>query len=250
MCGGSRPVLRASLAVGGLSPRVRGKPQTGATKIAQTRSIPACAGEATPQEHTTREVEVYPRVCGGSSAPSSSAPASRGLSPRVRGKRTDDHHSFLWPGSIPACAGEALSAAFSRPWAWVYPRVCGGSPSCIAARIAVNGLSPRVRGKRRHHQPHPAGIRSILACAGEAFQPGNPGLFFRVYPRVCGGSAPGAGAGATCVRSIPACAGEAEHRRPSSRRTAVYPRVCGGSVAVIPLASKSLGLSPRVRGKR
>ena len=134
--------------------------------------------------------------------------------------------------------------------ATVYPRVCGGSVGSAGFNIPIQGLSPRVRGKR---VPPPKSIaygRSIPACAGEAprdfITPPAPG----VYPRVCGGSGrrqsqsqPNHGLSPR-VRgkpmrhvsllmmsgSIPACAGEADGDLSQNIELQVYPRVCGGSL--------------------
>ena len=90
----------------------------------------------------------------------------------------------------------------------------------------------------------------------------------RVYPRVCGGTdsvadriAGNAGLsprvrGNQCrcfvhcahVGSIPACAGEPFACNTRLSESRVYPRVCGGTLFLYCLASRSLGLSPRVRG--
>ena len=69
----------------GLSPRVRGNPPPKQRDPMKDRSIPACAGEPFEDWCLAKGVEVYPRVCGGTSR--SLFPLSRpaGLSPRVRG---------------------------------------------------------------------------------------------------------------------------------------------------------------------
>ena len=115
---------------------------------------------------------------------------------------------------------------------------------------AVNeGLSPRVRGKPNDDRPPLGDFRSIPACAGEARRAYHLLAWYKVYPRVCGGSAchspavvfaPGLsprvrGKPATLDarrrgrRSIPACAGEASAFRFRFVVIGVYPRVCGGS---------------------
>ena len=130
------------------------------------------------------------------------------------------------------------------------------------------GLSPRVRGNRRHathgHRRH----GSIPACAGEPWRTG-PGIPpVRVYPRVCGGTLseqadPATGEGLSPrVRgnlravagagihagSIPACAGEPTTAVRNRAALRVYPRVCGGT-HWSPFSHPQLsGLSPRVRG--
>ena len=74
---------------------------------------------------------------------------------------------------------------------WVYPRVCGGTPSQPRQWVAVPGLSPRVRGNRAGTRRRAGSCRSIPACAGE------PAIFYlrrsatAVYPRVCGGTEAG-----------------------------------------------------------
>ena len=45
--------------------------------------------------------------------------------------------------------------------------MCGGTSVCVDSRLALKGLSPRVRGNRQV-LGHDIGIpRSIPACAGE-----------------------------------------------------------------------------------
>ena len=73
-------------------------------------SIPACAGEAAGCNRTDGPGPVYPRVCGGSVLGSEQPVKQLGLSPRVRGKRIPVISCALSGRSIPACAGEALSA--------------------------------------------------------------------------------------------------------------------------------------------
>ena len=110
--------------------------------------------------------------------------------------------------------------------------------------------------------------RSIPACAGEPRLMSGTKGFYKVYPRVCGGTisasaSPPAtnglsprvrgnrtpsGWAAAPTGSIPACAGEPRRRpylRPKAR---VYPRVCGGTGLGRTAARPVPGLSPRVRG--
>ena len=107
VCGGSPGEVALGHAIGGLSPRVRGKPAVRRRKRGQRRSIPACAGEATTHCTTPDSSTVYPRVCGGSSSGPVNPGAIGGLSPRVRGKRTARKRTRKARRSIPACAGEA-----------------------------------------------------------------------------------------------------------------------------------------------
>ena len=201
--------------------------------------------------------QVYPRVCGGSMQGAIAGDYGWGLSPRVRGKPPTAARAHHRPGSIPACAGEALSCLTSRNSGRVYPRVCGGSPGQPDATQDAPGLSPRVRGKLWRASPIDQPPGSIPACAGEAWDAGSAAGQRPVYPRVCGGSSAlsafrkserglsprvrgkprhRVSVGVLCW-SIPACAGEAVLHRSPTPAAEVYPRVCGGS-AVKLLASK------------
>ena len=154
--------------------------------------------------------------------------------------------------------------------ATVYPRVCGGTLAILASDRLLGGLSPRVRGNRRHVWHTGELRRSIPACAGE---PGHSAAGWRipgVYPRVCGGT-PSMRRRSPCrqglsprVRgnhgggilrraaagSIPACAGEPAACPRGNGWCGVYPRVCGGTAASRAGTGPPSGLSPRVRGDR
>ena len=130
----------------------------------------------------------------------------------------------------------------------VYPRVCGGTWYSFCLLLRQDGLSPRVRG-------NPAVVwfvyychGSIPACAGEPIREGKFREYWRVYPRVCGGTE-----WAYCwlvhgVGSIPACAGEPYEIRGVGVSKTVYPRVCGGTHHHDDWYDIGEGLSPRVRG--
>ena len=69
--------------------------------------------------------------------------------------------------SIPACAGEPVSAATCVSTEEVYPRVCGGTRLLYLIWPGAGGLSPRVRGNPRPFRHRTDAARSIPACAGE-----------------------------------------------------------------------------------
>ena len=208
-------------------------------------------------------------MCGGSPTSAGRVMPPGGLSPRVRGKPPAKRRVDEYPGSIPACAGEAATSEFVWAIVAVYPRVCGGSRTPALGRYAGAGLSPRVRGKRPRAAAASWQSGSIPACAGEACVGRTTHWWLAVYPRVCGGSTlqlfrlfcqrglsprvrgkrPFNGQGFPETRSIPACAGEANMRRCWIKRYAVYPRVCGGSLRRWMMSIICWGLSPRVRGK-
>ena len=232
----------------GLSPRVRGNHGADLESVLGARSIPACAGEPGMVAVGQKQLEVYPRVCGGTRSVAPVDRAACGLSPRVRGE-------------------PAPRAAAPSP-GWVYPRVCGGTrdPQCgDSQRI---GLSPRVRGNRDTRATCGCQPGSIPACAGEPRPTANLWKACWVYPRVCGGTprnssrnadteglSPRVRGNQTCPtcrclakRSIPACAGEPPHCQCHARENPVYPRVCGGTGPRWGRGRCLAGLSPRVRG--
>ena len=72
-------------------------------------------------------LEVYPRVCGGTSIDTLVGRVDTGLSPRVRGNPIGGMIVVQRDGSIPACAGEPTHNPFRPGRCAVYPRVCGGT---------------------------------------------------------------------------------------------------------------------------
>ena len=65
VCGGTMGCCHPYAWMLGLSPRVRGNRQASTQTRLIPRSIPACAGEPSPDRIFTRDAAVYPRVCGG-----------------------------------------------------------------------------------------------------------------------------------------------------------------------------------------
>ncbi len=232
----------------GLSPRVRGNPLIGNLLRLRDRSIPACAGEPSPDPDVEEQGD--------------------GLSPRVRGNPVTDRERMAPRGSIPACAGEPPSSHRSGTGGTVYPRVCGGTVVDSRHCPSSEGLSPRVRGNPTA-MPSAAQLpRSIPACAGEPAAVNSRPTTAAVYPRVCGGTldlvrwiADAQGLSprvrgnrrppprtTRTPRSIPACAGEPFPALPERQMIQVYPRVCGGTNCRMMSTMGSIGLSPRVRG--
>ena len=127
VCGGTAGDRAACAANRGLSPRVRGNPLTAAHHPSRRRSIPACAGEPHRCEPPAPARGVYPRVCGGTLGVNGHRGHRVGLSPRVRGNRTQPsgRAALIW--SIPACAGEPYFDPSTGMAVSVYPRVCGGT---------------------------------------------------------------------------------------------------------------------------
>ncbi len=119
----------------GLSPRVRGNRYGILDRNNKRGSIPACAGEPSIPACAGEPRRVYPRVCGGTKVEPRFEPATRGLSPRVRGNRTMPTPLAPARRSIPACAGEPGLYPILQRRVRVYPRVCGGTgAACSPAK--------------------------------------------------------------------------------------------------------------------
>ncbi len=167
VCGGTRQALGHQPPSLGLSPRVRGNLVRIVHVSALDGSIPACAGEPANRKPRRSTGRVYPRVCGGTARSCTYIYRSPGLSPRVRGNRTNPRNAGSELGSIPACAGEPVVASVLQVIEKVYPRVCGGTDSGDGLATPFEGLSPRVRGNHYFLGGYVCGMGSIPACAGE-----------------------------------------------------------------------------------
>ena len=171
-------------------------------------------------------------------------------------------------GSIPAPAGEPVGQVSRCRLRGVYPRACGGTRAARAAAERCRGLSPRLRGNRRHRAGRCGQPGSIPAPAGEPAMVYVNVALAAVYPRACGGTVElfimnrilsglsprlrgnrgTAGAGPVQRRSIPAPAGEPSPPSAPPVTVRVYPRACGGTNAESCGLSCQRGLSPRLRG--
>ena len=269
VCGGNYVSPGFSARSDGLSPRVRGKPDSSADRQQAPGSIPACAGETPQSPASSGWSPVYPRVCGGNGILGVAPPPIPGLSPRVRGKLRCARNPKFARRSIPACAGETDPLSPTRVHPEVYPRVCGGNNYLWLWQGKSPGLSPRVRGKRSTTRLLSDRERSIPACAGETRAPAWHTSDKWVYPRVCGGNRvddnrdndagglsprvrgkrPASMRLTISARSIPACAGETPRPISAADGREVYPRVCGGNRVECRRECAAGGLSPRVRGK-
>ena len=181
-------VARISRDGEGLSPRGRGKLGGNAMVLVPSRSIPAWAGETSWKAPYHPPFRVYPRVGGGNPSVQAARRTPMGLSPRGRGKPLVPHNPRHAERSIPAWAGETLSAPRCAGDSAVYPRVGGGNSKAYPPRRQTIGLSPRGRGKRRRYGLGVSGQGSIPAWAGETGCVGEKVPSIRVYPRVGGGN--------------------------------------------------------------
>jgi len=211
--------------------------------------IPASAGEPDEEGLLAAAERAYPRERGGTLLPARVLVVWGGLSPRARGNRLCSPRSPVWPGPIPASAGEPRWRTPRRRDAGAYPRERGGTSAPPGCSPRSPGLSPRARGNRQvivlgevPQGPIPASAGEPVAAKG-GIEPE------RAYPRERGGTtlqdfrnkdswglSPRArgnrtrtGRGRSGAGPIPASAGEP--RRAASWQTdrGAYPRERGGT---------------------
>ena len=179
----------------GLSPRGRGNRRQIVRVLAPVRSIPAWAGEPCRVLRIIVQVQVYPRVGGGTVLTTVQESAQEGLSPRGRGNQEGNMSETGNERSIPAWAGEPCRTTGRSSYCEVYPRVGGGTSGRWSRRPLMKGLSPRGRGNLQGNAEKGSRARSIPAWAGEPTRPSRPVAISRVYPRVGGGTPSLAGRG-------------------------------------------------------
>jgi hypothetical protein len=187
-CGGARLTPRPGRRGGGLSPRVRGSRAGGRAAPGRGGPIPAGAGEPPGTYDVSGGNRAYPRGCGGAHTARKRAGSVMGLSPWVRGSRSQPRPEGVRPGPIPAGAGEPGPRA-SWLWPmWAYPRGCGGAAHARLRLGAAMGLSPRVRGSPTSPSPDIGLWGPIPAGAGEPPRRPPRAARRRAYPRGCGGA--------------------------------------------------------------
>ena len=253
---------------GGLSPLARGTRSTITSKSAESRFIPAGAGNSFSSSSIAVVLTVYPRWRGELLIRSSYSAPLAGLSPLARGTQHGRPYEIPVARFIPAGAGNSHPSrnnAFIFP---VYPRWRG--ELCWrgnAAGVRI-GLSPLARGTRDIRFKLFFGRRFIPAGAGNSSicfisVPATP-----VYPRWRGelavnmyalAESPGLSPlargtlyfpGGYCfqVRFIPAGAGNSCKLCIQSLLESVYPRWRGELQRGDVYNKKLFGLSPLARG--
>ena len=268
-CGGNGGCPRHWGRLRGASPRLRGKPSETTGSATRGRCIPAPAGETRLAEVHGRARRVHPRACGGNFAVRVTVAATRGASPRLRGKRFESVPGIGEVGCIPAPAGETSTPLPTHHVVSVHPRACGGNNFTETNGLHGRGASPRLRGKRGAANRDQCVPGCIPAPAGETVPARWRIRPSSVHPRACGGNSVRrmmsirfSGASPRLrgkpaktqprpwpVWCIPAPAGETfgAPRAPDSAR--VHPRACGGNLRRRPWLWPRLGASPRLRGK-
>ena len=253
----------------GSSPRVRGKGLAERKWSGAIGIIPAGAGKSRGGAPWKGASWDHPRGCGEKGFGVCVAGWRGGSSPRVRGKGGAVDDACAPGGIIPAGAGKRPPPQHPSNPSKDHPRGCGEKGALLGFGLAIEGSSPRVRGKAN-------GIRLPLAITGIIpAGAGKSGALRRLdhrrwdHPRGCGektfwaaDSSAGVGssprvrgkdvfgdAGGNGGGIIPAGAGKSLARGPCSLRSQDHPRGCGEKSKKIGASSSRVGSSPRVRGK-
>ena len=169
VCGEQTSRGKASCAVSGSAPRVRGTGLRELGPLSPLRFSPACAGNRAPDGYTMSEPEVQPRVCGEQVIRQSKHPAVVGSAPRVRGTGHQPLPGVRAGRFSPACAGNSIGFTRSAPVNAVQPRVCGEQENRALRKQLEDGSAPRVRGTVLLSVTMSRNERFSPACAGNRF---------------------------------------------------------------------------------
>ena len=117
--------------------------------------IPARAGKTAIEAGKALATAAHPRACGENVGPGPFDEGFCGSSPRVRGKHPRHEGGRMGEGLIPARAGKTFEEALDAIVGTAHPRACGENILSECLPGAVEGSSPRVRGKphRRDQRP-------------------------------------------------------------------------------------------------
>ena len=261
-----------SYAIGGRSPRSRGRLGSAALDLTGSRPIPALAGETEAIMSTKAKHGADPRARGGDVRAEADLGLDLGRSPRSRGRLDGEDLLGTLQGPIPALAGETSSSPWWRPRPRADPRARGGDSTAMSPTFFEAGRSPRSRG--RHVVGAVLRVRAgpIPALAGETrrWRPwARRGCRARADPRARGGdirrhfrASRGGGRSprsrgrrrdlrpsAVVAGPIPALAGETLVPLGPCRLPRADPRARGGDLGTPTPDSELKGRSPRSRGR-
>ena len=170
----------------GSSPRGRGKPVRGGLSALCPRLIPAWAGKTLKPRAPTTTRGAHPRVGGENASHAQATSSTSGSSPRGRGKLilSTDRESKL--GLIPAWAGKTTLDDLAARGVQAHPRVGGENSACRGSARAVEGSSPRGRGKP-HAEGLPVSATGLIpAWAGKTYGSHTLTVPSWAHPRVGG----------------------------------------------------------------
>ena len=170
----------------GSSPRGRGKPPDLKTASIAPGLIPAWAGKTPACSCNRRSAQAHPRVGGENSRRASSAAEGAGSSPRGRGKRHPVVQVQAGVRLIPAWAGKTTRGSSWPQQRGAHPRVGGENDEYAPPPLALDGSSPRGRGKQPRAYMQKLVVRLIPAWAGKTATVFHAIAFVAAHPRVGG----------------------------------------------------------------
>ena len=266
--GERRPHLGGGGPVHGSSPRERGTHAASGPRRRRLRIIPARAGNASPVTPKTYSMPDHPRASGERTRPAVTSAIAVGSSPRERGTLFGVRVAVQIGRIIPARAGNAYAMERVVDGHADHPRASGERVHAKAAKVNIDGSSPRERGT--HHTPETPTPpdRIIPARAGNARAGISTASVRADHPRASGERRPSAlrsfsRSGSSprergtpgsvrrrrhLLRIIPARAGNAPRRGPPPTATPDHPRASGERNAGKILTLHGYGSSPRERG--
>ena len=154
-------------AIGGTSPRARGKLQGLYHREVPIRNIPACAGKTVPTCCSAMSQPEHPRVRGENTLGLMLTLNLTGTSPRARGKLAAGAITAGAKRNIPACAGKTYCCSGLPLPPPEHPRVRGENSITYCEKNQLSGTSPRARGKLGGVMQVMLGWGNIPACAGK-----------------------------------------------------------------------------------
>ena len=210
---------------------MRGTLSDSSPRARLTGIIPAYAGNTKPMLIWWMSPRDHPRVCGEHRLIGGRRHGAVGSSPRMRGTLGHVHQWLPQLGIIPAYAGNTMIVAVAHVHWWDHPRVCGEHLSIDAARSAVTGSSPRMRGTPtiRGSQTHEMGI--IPAYAGNTADLGLSHPTCRDHPRVCGEHTPTGTQAETPTGSSPRMRGTLPKRVMADNLVGIIPAYAGNTLS-------------------
>ena len=153
--------------------------------------------------------------------------ATRGSSPRVRGKHPRRPRTGRGRGLIPARAGKTTRRPRGRGCPWAHPHACGENLSRSSLTFVSWGSSPRVRGKRLRLLAQTRTRRLIPARAGKTAMRTGAGADTGAHPRACGENWEGWGTALKPAGSSPRVRGKLSGRLPAAASAGLIPARAG-----------------------
>ena len=267
--GGEHDDARVSLAgFRGSSPRGRGTPRFTSLHLANSRFIPARAGNTVPAASPPASFTVHPRAGGEHVAMIPCGAVAYGSSPRGRGTLMPRPRQPADGRFIPARAGNTRSRLLRASISAVHPRAGGEHLRQVGDRTRKCGSSPRGRGTPNASTGNSTEDRFIPARAGNTRHRRHSGPCPPVHPRaggehlsLTGGQVPSTGSSPRgrgtprrlleehpVLRFIPARAGNTGALTGVRFTSSVHPRAGGEHFARQSACLAQYGSSPRGRG--